>query len=152
MRISTKGRHAVMAMVDLARNGRDKPVSLAEIAARQDISLSYMEQLIARLKNRGLVRSLRGPGGGYMLAIDDHRITITEVVNAVDDPAPRNIVHDPASADGRQLTDLLWQAVHDEVSQYLASVTLADVRNNNIVPSTLTLYDTQKGQMSQQSA
>lgn len=152
MRISTKGRHAVMAMVDLARNGKDKPVSLAEIAARQDISLSYMEQLIARLKNRGLVKSLRGPGGGYMLALDDHRITIDTVVNAVDDPAPRHTIHDPASADGRQLTDLLWQAVHDEVSQYLASVTLADVRNNNIVPSTLTLYDTQKGQMSQQSA
>ena len=152
MRISTKGRHAVMAMVDLARNGKGKPVSLAEIAARQDISLSYMEQLIARLKSRGLVKSLRGPGGGYMLAVDDNRITINEVVNDVDDPTPRQTISNTEAANGRQLTDLLWQAVHDEVSQYLASVTLADVRNNNIVPSTLTLYDTQKEQMSQQSA
>lgn len=133
MRISTKGRHAVMAMVDLARNGQGKPVSLAEIAARQDISLSYMEQLIARLKSRGLVKSLRGPGGGYMLATQGDRITVSDVVNAVDDPAPRQTIDDLDAANGRQLTDMLWQAMHDEISQYLESVTLADVSKNNFV-------------------
>ena len=68
MRLSTKGRYAVMAMADLAKNGTDRAVSLAEIAARQEISLSYLEQLFARLRKGGLVKSVRGPGGGYRLA------------------------------------------------------------------------------------
>lgn len=129
MRISTKGRHALMAMVDLARNSEGRPIALAEIAARQDISLSYMEQLVARLKGRGLVKSARGPGGGYMLGALSNRITVGEVVEAVDDPAPRIAINDPLTASSRQLTDLLWQAMGDGVAKYLRSVTLADVTN-----------------------
>ncbi len=132
MRISTKGRHAVMAMVDLARHGRDKPmtpVSLAEIAQRQEISLSYLEQLIAMLKAEGLVKSVRGPGGGYMLAMPSDKITIAEIVTAVDDHQPRMHIEDPEEANGRQLTDLLWQSIGDEINAYLRTITLADVDN-----------------------
>jgi Rrf2 family iron-sulfur cluster assembly transcriptional regulator len=129
MRISTKGRHAVMAMVDLARHAKEKPVALAEIALRQEISLSYLEQLVAMLKSRDLVKSHRGPGGGYMLRLPSESITVHDIISAVDDTTPRIYIHDPLTATGRQLTDLLWQAIGDEVSAYLKTVTLADVTN-----------------------
>lgn len=129
MRISTKGRHAVMAMTDLARNSQQKPVPLAEVARRQEISLSYLEQLIARLKSAGLVQSVRGPGGGYRLKTPADRVTVFEIIHAVDDDHPRVHIDDPLTATGRQLTDLLWQAIGDEVQGYLKTVTLDDVNN-----------------------
>ena len=86
MRLSTKGRYAVMAMADLARNGADRAVSLAEIATRQEISLSYLEQLFARLRKSGLVKSVRGPGGGYRLAREACETAVAEIVLAVDEP------------------------------------------------------------------
>jgi len=135
MRISTKGRHAVMAMTDIARYGADKAVPLAEVARRQGISLSYLEQLIAKLKSRGLVHSVRGPGGGYRLRIPADRITVFEIVNAVDDPLPRIHIADPLTATGRQLTDLLWQAIGDEIKAYLKTITLDDVNNCTLCDS-----------------
>ncbi len=129
MRISTKGHHALTAMVDLARNGQGRPISLAEIAERQDISLSYMEQLIARLKSRGLVKSTRGPGGGYMLGASSDNITVNDIVNAVDDASERLTVHDPVTASARQITDMLWQSIGDEVSEHMGKITLSDVCN-----------------------
>ena len=135
MRISTKGRHAVMAMTDIARNGVEKPVPLAEVARRQDISLSYLEQLIARLKSKGLVQSLRGPGGGYRLGAPADRISVFEIVDAVDDRLPRVHIADPLTATGRQLTDLLWQAIGDEIRSYLKTVTLEDVNNCTLCDS-----------------
>ena len=86
MRLSTKGRYAVMAMADLARHGRERAVSLAEIAARQEISLSYLEQLFARLRRAGLVKSVRGPGGGYRLSSASSEIMVSDIVLAVDEP------------------------------------------------------------------
>ena len=88
MRLSTKGRYAVMAMVDLARREDDacRAVALADIAARQEISLSYLEQLFARLRRRGLVTSARGPGGGYRLASGADQTSIADIVHAVDEP------------------------------------------------------------------
>src|SRR5512143_3268290 len=88
MRLSTKGRYAVMAMVDLARRETDaiRAVALAEIASRQEISLSYLEQLFARLRRKGLVQSARGPGGGYRLARAAAETSIAEIVLAVDEP------------------------------------------------------------------
>ncbi|HAJ04667.1 MAG TPA: Rrf2 family transcriptional regulator, partial [Brevundimonas sp.] len=88
MRLSTKGRYAVMAMADLARNGRaldgsDRSVSLSEIAQRQEISLSYLEQLFARLRRCGLVNSVRGPGGGYRLAKPADETVVADIVLAV---------------------------------------------------------------------
>src|SRR5205085_11098767 len=88
MRLATKGRYAVMAMADLGRreSGPERAVALAEIAARQEISLSYLEQLFARLRRKGLVKSARGPGGGYRLARAAEATSIAEIVHAVDEP------------------------------------------------------------------
>ena len=86
MKLSTKGRYAVMAMVDLAQKSGGEPVSLADIAERQDISLSYLEQLFAKLRRCGVVKSIRGPGGGYILSRRADRIHIADIVLAVDEP------------------------------------------------------------------
>lgn len=130
MHLSTKGRYAVMAMVDLARRQDDRAVTLAEIAGRQEISLSYLEQLFARLRRRGLVKSLRGPGGGYRLARTAADTNIAEIVLAVDEPlrATRCSSGRGCMTKGeRCLTHDLWEEMGRQIHGYLASVTLADV-------------------------
>ena len=156
MRISTKGKQAVMAMLDLARYANGKPVSLADVALRQDISLSYLEQLVAKLKGKELVKSTRGPGGGYMLGDRGDQIRVGEIVQAVDDTSDRFIIADPLTADVRQLTSLLWQAIGDQISKYLENVTLAEVSNcslcknedianrSNVTDRHLTMHDDNK--------
>jgi Rrf2 family iron-sulfur cluster assembly transcriptional regulator len=141
MRLSTKGRYAVMAMADLAKNGRaadgqTRAVSLAEIAARQEISLSYLEQLFARLRKSGLVRSVRGPGGGYRLAKDAAQTVVAEIVLAVDEPirATRCVAHGSPKgcmlAGERCITHNLWEDLGEEIHRYLAGVSLEDVVMN----------------------
>ncbi len=144
MRLSTKGRYAVMAMADLAKNGRapadrdsvGRAVSLAEIAQRQEISLSYLEQLFARLRKGGLVKSVRGPGGGYRLAKGAHETVIAEIVLAVDEPirATRCVGHSSPKgcmlAGERCITHNLWEDLGDEIHRYLAGVSLEDVVMN----------------------
>lgn len=132
MRLSTKGRYAVMAMADLARREADaeRAVALAEIAARQEISLSYLEQLFARLRRKGLVKSARGPGGGYRLAREAADTTIAEIVHAVDEPlrATRCDQSKGCMIKGeRCLTHDLWEDLGHRIEDYLASVSLADV-------------------------
>lgn len=138
MRLSTKGRYAVMAMADLARNGRGeagqaRAVSLAEIATRQEISLSYLEQLFARLRKSGLVQSVRGPGGGYRLAKAAGETVVAEIVLAVDEPirATRCAAHSSPRgcmmAGERCITHNLWEDLGDEIHRYLSSVSLEDV-------------------------
>ena len=140
MRLSTKGRYAVMAMADLAKNGRadgvQRAVSLAEIASRQEISLSYLEQLFARLRKSGLVQSVRGPGGGYRLAKGAHETVVAEIVLAVDEPirATRCIGHSSPKgcmmAGERCITHNLWEDLGAEIHAYLAGVSLEDVVMN----------------------
>ncbi|RAK50892.1 Rrf2 family transcriptional regulator [Phenylobacterium deserti] len=133
MRLSTKGRYAVMALADLARRESDaeRAVALAEIAARQEISLSYLEQLFARLRRKGLVKSARGPGGGYRLARGADATSIAEIVQAVDEPmrATRCAGHDKGCMlkGERCLTHDLWEDLGAHIEDYLASVSLADV-------------------------
>ena len=132
MRLSTKGRYAVMAMVDLAGHGAGRPVSLADIAERQEISLSYLEQLFARLRKGGLVRSVRGPGGGYLLAFAADETRIADIIVAVDEPirATRCVPGAPAGCHGnrgRCLTHDLWEELGHQIHLYLSSVSLADV-------------------------
>jgi Rrf2 family iron-sulfur cluster assembly transcriptional regulator len=133
MRLSTKGRYAVMAMADLARNGADRAVSLAEIAARQEISLSYLEQLFARLRRGGLVRSVRGPGGGYRLAKACGDTWVSEIVLAVDEPLRATRCAVKGSPRGcmltgeRCITHDLWDGLGREIHRYLSSVSLQDV-------------------------
>jgi Rrf2 family transcriptional regulator, iron-sulfur cluster assembly transcription factor len=134
MRLSTKGRYAVMAMADLARRQAEtaeRAVSLSDIAARQEISLSYLEQLFARLRRRGLVQSHRGPGGGYRLARSAVETNIAEIVLAVDEPlrATRCEAHRPGCMlnGERCLTHDLWEETGRQIEAWLASVSLDDV-------------------------
>ena len=132
MRLSTKGRYAVMAMADLARRECEpsRAVALAEIAARQEISLSYLEQLFARLRRKGLVQSARGPGGGYRLARTAAATSIADIVHAVDEPlqATRCVENKGCMLKGeRCLTHDLWEDLGQHIEGYLASVSLADV-------------------------
>ncbi|MDZ4052724.1 MAG: Rrf2 family transcriptional regulator [Phenylobacterium sp.] len=136
MRLSTKGRYAVMAMADLARRQGcaeegERAVSLAEIATRQQISLSYLEQLFARLRRRGLVKSLRGPGGGYLLARTAETTNIADIVMAVDEPLRATRCSTKGKGcmlkGERCLTHDLWEEMGRQIEGYLASVTLADV-------------------------
>lgn len=138
MRLSTKGRYAVMAMVDLAMHSDGKPVALAAVAERQDISLSYLEQLFARLKRNALVKSVRGPGGGYMLAHGPDGTRISDIILAVDEPI-RVTRCDPQSPHGctktkmRCATHDLWAELSNQIHLFLNSVTLADVVNRRIL-------------------
>jgi len=132
MRLSTKGRYAVMAMADLARYEArsDRALALAEIAHRQEISLSYLEQLFARLRRKGLVKSARGPGGGYRLARAAEETMIADIVHAVDEPLRATRCaesHGCMQKGERCLTHDLWEDLGRRIEDYLASVSLADV-------------------------
>ncbi|MDO9458616.1 MAG: Rrf2 family transcriptional regulator [Alphaproteobacteria bacterium] len=132
MKLSTRGRYAVMAMVDLAGEGHQRPITLAEIAARQDISLSYLEQLFSKLRRGGIVRSVRGPGGGYKLANPMDQIRIADVILAVDEPIKTTRCETGSSKgcakhNSRCMTHDLWEELGRHIHIYLSSVTLADV-------------------------
>ena len=138
MKLSTKGRYAVMAMVDLAMHSDNKPISLADIADRQEISLSYLEQLFAKLRRGGLVRSVRGPGGGYLLAHEDTETRISDIILAVDEPirATRCTPGQPFGCrinKSRCMTHDLWEELGNQIYLYLSSVTVADVVNKQIL-------------------
>ncbi|PWC31416.1 Rrf2 family transcriptional regulator [Azospirillum sp. TSO35-2] len=138
MRLSTKGRYAVMAMVDLAATSQGSPVALADIAERQEISLSYLEQLFAKLRKGGLVKSVRGPGGGYLLAHPADATRVSDIILAVDEP-----IRTTRCANGtpqgcrtnrsRCLTHDLWEELGNQIHMYLSSVTVADVVERRII-------------------
>ena len=138
MRLSTKGRYAVMAMVDLARHSNGQPVPLADIAERQEISLSYLEQLFAKLRRGGLVKSVRGPGGGYLLAYDRDATRIGDIILAVDEPI-RAVRCSPGASIGcrgdrsRCLTHDLWEELSNQIRLYLSSVSLGDVCEKRVL-------------------
>jgi len=127
-----------MAMVDLAMHSDGKPVALAAVAERQDISLSYLEQLFAKLKRNALVKSVRGPGGGYMLAHGADGTRISDIILAVDEPI-RVTRCDPQSPHGCTKTKMrcaahdLWSELSNQIHLFLSSVTLADVVNRRIL-------------------
>jgi Rrf2 family iron-sulfur cluster assembly transcriptional regulator len=138
VKLSTKGRYAVMALVDLAHQGDDSPTSLAEIAERQEISLSYLEQLFAKLRRGGLVKSVRGPGGGYLLANKPEETRIADIILAVDEPirATRCTPGQPHGCranKSRCTTHDLWEELGNQIYLYLSSVTLADVVHRRIL-------------------
>ena len=138
MKLSTKGRYAVMALVDLAGQATDRPVVLADIAARQEISLSYLEQLFAKLRRGGLVKSVRGPGGGYLLARRPDETRIADIILAVDEPirATRCQPGQPVGCRGnksRCMTHDLWEELGNQIYLYLSSVTIDDVVQRRIL-------------------
>jgi len=132
MRLSTKGRYALRAMVDLAAHCEQAPVPRKDIAARQDISPHYMEQLFAKLRDTGLIEAVRGPGGGYRLARTPDQITAGEVVRAVEDvlaPVPCLAPDSDLQCERAPScpTQRVWKELGERASQYLDSVTLGDL-------------------------
>ncbi|AGT09886.1 Fe-S cluster assembly transcriptional regulator IscR [Paracoccus aminophilus] len=139
MKLSTKGRYAIIALVDLAIAKSDDLTSLAEISQRQDISLPYLEQLFVRLRRAGLVESVRGPGGGYRLAKAPETIRVAEILEAVDETV--SAMHVGAGATGgvsgsraQTLSNRLWESLSAHVYVFLHNATLADVAKNTLLP------------------
>jgi Rrf2 family iron-sulfur cluster assembly transcriptional regulator len=122
MRLSTKGRFAVNAMIDIALREALGPVSLTDIASRQQISLSYLEQVFSKLRLKGLVASVRGPGGGYGLARRTDGITVADIIYAVEDASPKSKQSDATSA--QDMTQELWDAINAKLLNFMQSVTL----------------------------
>lgn len=120
MRMSTKGRFAVNAMIDLALREHAGPVALATIGARQQVSMSYLEQLFSRLRRQGLVESTRGPGGGYTLGRSAETITVAEIISAVDDAMTEGV----AGSDDACLSRDLWQRLNTVVLNHMGTITL----------------------------
>lgn len=153
MRLTTKGRFAVTAMVDLAMRGGKNPVTLAAISTRQSISLSYLEQLFGKLRRNNIVESVRGPGGGYYLARPANKINIAEIVVAVDEPLDATNCGGKGDCheDGKQcITHDLWMGLNEKIFDYLEGVTLQQlIDSHNKRPaelSAITLSKTSKPQ------
>ena len=129
MRLTTKGRFAVTAMVDLSMRQTRGPVTLAAISERQHISLSYLEQLFGKLRRARLVNSVRGPGGGYNLARPIAEITVADIISAVDEPIDATQCGGKENCldDRRCVTHDLWATLNEKMNDYLGSVSLADV-------------------------
>ena len=132
MRLTTKGRFAVTAMVDLAMRHGSGPVTLAEISSRQKISLSYLEQLFGKLRRRQIVDSVRGPGGGYLLGKEMRDLSVAEIILAVDEPIDatqcggKENCHD----DNKCITHDLWASLNQRIFDYLGSVNLQQLVDN----------------------
>ena len=126
MRLTTKGRYAVTAMLDLAIHGATKPVSLNDISGRQGISLSYLEQLFAKLRRNELVSSVRGPGGGYRLSRDGKEISVAQVVDAVNESMDATRCQGKGNCqDGDQcLTHHLWLDLSDQIHSFLSGISI----------------------------
>lgn len=137
MILSTKGRYAVMAMVDLSLYQREKPVRVAEISKRQEIPLAYLEQIFVRLKRGGMVKSVRGPGGGYMLAKPAGMIHIAGIITAAEESIKMTrcgeSAHEGCMAPrSRCLTHDLWEGLGQQIYHYFSSLTLEDVATGSI--------------------
>lgn len=133
MRLTSKGRYAVTAMLDVALNSSNSPVPLADISERQEISLSYLEQLFSRLRKHGLVSSVRGPGGGYKLGLSADEISVGMVIAAVDESidATRCQGTGNCHGSGRCLTHELWRGLSERIAEFLDSISLAELMKQN---------------------
>ena len=145
MRLTTKSRYAVTAMLDIAYYDRGNPISLPEIAERQGISLSYLEQLFSRLKKSGLVESIKGPGGGYKLSKNANDIVISEVIKAVDESVETTACNGKANCHNNQqcLSHNLWEDLGAEINNFLSDVNLQQVilkNNSNVKEIKLSEY------------
>ena len=139
MKLSTKGRYAMVALTDLATAPEGSLLSLGEISKRQDISLPYLEQLFVKLRRSGLVESVRGPGGGYRLARAPAKIRVSEILGAVDETV--SALHTGAGASGglsgskaQSLTNRLWEGLSAHVYVFLHQTRLSDIVENELAP------------------
>ena len=137
MRLTTKGRYAVTAMLDLALHGSERPVSLADISGRQDISLSYLEQLFAKLRRNNLVSSVRGPGGGYRLSRGGHEIFVAQIIDAVNEAV--DATGCGGTSDCQQgevcLTHHLWCDLSEQIHSFLSNISLSHLVEKREVQS-----------------
>ena len=129
MQLTTKGRYAVTAMLDLTIHCGDKPVSLSEISQRQSISLSYLEQLFSKLRQSELVTSVRGPGGGYRLGRSSENIFVSEIIDAVNESVDATNCQGKGDCQGGEicLTHSLWDQLSHEIHNFLNAISLADL-------------------------
>lgn len=135
MKLTSKGRYAVMAMADLARNGAGRPVSISDVGLRQAISVSFLEQIFNMLRRAGMVESVRGPGGGYRLALDPFEVRISDIMFAVEEQVRTTRCEGRpgvgCTCSGPCLTHDLWEALGAHIASFLSSVTLGDVVGGN---------------------
>jgi Rrf2 family iron-sulfur cluster assembly transcriptional regulator len=145
MRLTTKGRYAVTAMLDLALHALNDPVALADISVRQGISLSYLEQLFSKLRQQSLVKSIRGPGGGYLLNKPVNQISIADVIDAVDESLDTTRCREKGNCqDGETcLTHHLWLDLSHQIHHFLSNITLQDLMNKREVQITALRQDRQ---------
>lgn len=129
MKLTTKGRYAVTAMLDLALHANDGPVALAEISERQELSLSYLEQLFAKLRKKNLVKSTRGPGGGYRVAKPLSQVAVAQIIFAVDESVDATSCagRQDCLSQGRCLTHDLWESLSEQIEEFLQNVSLQDL-------------------------
>jgi len=129
MRMSTKGRYGARAMLDIALNYEKGPVSLKDLAERQELSLKYLEQLIQPLKAAGLLKSIRGAGGGYTLAKHPNDISLLQVIQALENISPADCLSTPemCARTGKCATHDVWKQIHDSTNSILASLTLMEM-------------------------
>lgn len=135
MKLTTKGRYAVTAMLDLALHDNNVPVNLADISTRQVISLAYLEQLFSRLRKEGLVSSARGPGGGYKLAKAASEISLSEIIDAVDESVDATRCGGQMNCQGEEqcLTHDLWEDLSTQIRSFMTGVSLADLTSRRSV-------------------
>lgn len=129
MRLTTKGRYAVTAMLDLSINASKGPVTLSDISKRQNISLSYLEQLFSKLRKQELVSSVRGPGGGYLLGRNDADIDVAEIIDAVNESLDTTKCQGKGDCQGGEmcLTHHLWEDLSSQIHKFLSNISLADL-------------------------
>jgi Rrf2 family iron-sulfur cluster assembly transcriptional regulator len=131
MKLSTKGRYAVMALADIAMHSAGSAVSLADVAGRQDISVEYLEQLFGKLRRAGLVDSVRGPGGGYLLATPAEDMAVADIISAVDEAMQvtrcQGDAIDGCVGGEKCVTHELWAALGRQIYGFLSTITLGDV-------------------------
>ncbi|MGI3211649.1 Rrf2 family transcriptional regulator [Roseovarius tibetensis] len=139
MKLSTKGRYAMVALVDIALQPSDQVVTLGEVSRRQDISLPYLEQLFVKLRRAGLVTSVRGPGGGYRLARPASEVRVADILSAVDETV--DALHKGAGASGgasgsraQSMSNRLWEGLSAQVYVFLHQTRLSDVVSNSLAP------------------
>jgi len=135
MRLTTRGRYAVTAMLDLALHGQNKPISLADISQRQEISLSYLEQLFARLRQNNLVSSVRGPGGGYRLSRPGGEINVAQIIDAVNESVDATNCAGKGNCQAGEvcLTHHLWDQLSHKIHSFLSDITLDELTSSDQV-------------------
>ncbi|MEM5719131.1 Fe-S cluster assembly transcriptional regulator IscR [Proteus mirabilis] len=147
MRLTSKGRYAVTAMLDVALHSQQGPVPLADISERQGISLSYLEQLFSRLRKNELVASVRGPGGGYLLGREAGQIFVAQVISAVDESVDATRCQgnkEGCQGGDRCLTHTLWRDLSDRITSFLSSISLEELVNNEEVMDVADRQDNEK--------